>query len=237
MHTPSSTPCFWISDDPHSDVGMWLSHLTRIFSETGLWPLALTTLHDTNERPWHAGELDPGSSTHPSRHDANAVLAAWWKKNAPSEGESEDRFAPLAPFKHAFPGMAPRSPLTNVAHELVELVQALDEGRIGLVSVTRPAEALAVLGWTGPINHFADMGLLGAVLGSWEERFGAYLVGVGFDTIRLEVERPPTTVDAATKLAAEHFAVCSDIIHQGAGSIQEYASALVGRHSWGFWWD
>lgn len=237
LRAPSSTPCFWISDEPLSDVGMWLSHLARAFPKTGLWPLALTMFHDSLDRPWHAGELDPGSSTPPSGHDANAVLATWWKANAPAEGENAERLAALAPFGHAFPGLAPTSTPTKDSIELVKLVQSIDKGRLGLVSVTRPAEALFVLGWMGPINYFSDMGLLGAVLGSWEERFGAHLVAVGFDTIQLGVERPPTTLKDATALAAEHFAVCPDIIHQGAGSIEAYAPTLLRRHAWAFWWD
>ena len=111
------------------------------------------------------------------------------------------------------------------------------KGRLGLVAVERPADALAALGWTGPINHYADMGLLSAVLRSWENRFGAILVGVGFDTLSVIVQRPPKTMDAARSVAAEHFAACSDNVHQGAGSIEAYAEQLVGEPLWSFWWD
>ena len=38
-------------------------------------------------------------------------------------------------------------------------------------------------------------------------------------------------------IAAEHFAMCSDNVYQGSGTIADYASELVDRHAWGFWWD
>ena len=41
----------------------------------------------------------------------------------------------------------------------------------------------------------------------------------------------------AYAVAAEHFALCSDNITQGLGSIQAYAEELPGATSWWFWWD
>jgi hypothetical protein len=75
------------------------------------------------------------------------------------------------------------------------------------------------------------------VLRSWEERFGATVMRVGFDTVDLLVERPALSQQAALAVAAEHFAFCMDNIYQGAGSISEYARQLTGATRWSFWWD
>lgn len=48
------------------------------------------------------------------------------------------------------------------------------------------------------------------MLGSWEERLEATLIGIGFNTIYLPVERPPEEYETALRVAAEHFAFCSD---------------------------
>jgi hypothetical protein len=103
--------------------------------------------------------------------------------------------------------------------------------------VVRPADTLAVIGWKGTVNYYSDMGALSAVLRSWEDRFDAFLVGIGFDTVTLAVGRPPSTIRAAQEIAAEHFAACSDIVYQGSGSIEEYGAEIVDDGVWRFWWD
>ena len=80
------------------------------------------------------------------------------------------------------------------------------------------------------------MGLLAAVPRSWEERFGAVVVGIGFDTLTLAVQRP-VRESSAEAVAAEHLAMCPDNVFQGVGGIREYAQTLVGASSWEFWWD
>lgn len=89
----------------------------------------------------------------------------------------------------------------------------------------------------GAVNTDQDGAALSAVLRSWEERFGATLVGVGFDTIYLLVARPPRSLDAARRVAAEYFAFCADSVYQGVGSIAQLAHALIDGVLWSFWWD
>jgi hypothetical protein len=234
----SSTPgpVVWITREPVAEVGALWRDIAFEFSQHGLWPLVLESLHDADDRPWLVGELDPALSSSPGEHDPRSVLEEEWASVVPSEEEEPDAFARLAPFGREFPGLARMS--EEPADEgALQTVTAGMNGRLGLVAVTRPADALAVLGWLGPLNHYGDMGKLGSVLRSWEDRFGAYLVGVGFATMTLAVQSPPHTLEFAFQIAAEHFAMCSDNIYQGAGSIDEYASALVDQSSWIFWWD
>jgi hypothetical protein len=49
--------------------------------------------------------------------------------------------------------------------------------------------------------------IIGAVLRSWEQRFGARLLRIGADAIlQVLAERPPRTLELATQLAAEFYA-------------------------------
>lgn len=79
-----------------------------------------------------------------------------------------------------------------------------------------------------------------AVLRSWEDRFGARLLELGFDDIKLLVERPPHDLASAQPIAAEHYAVCDEgANHLGPAltTIREIAPALVNAPMWSFWRD
>ncbi|HEY4239445.1 MAG TPA: DUF4253 domain-containing protein [Kofleriaceae bacterium] len=111
-------------------------------------------------------------------------------------------------------------------------------GRLLLVGCMRPADAVHALRWSGALNHESDPGRLGAVLRSWEERFGAYVVRIGLDTLTLGVERPPSAAEAPA-VAREHHAFCPDNIDQSScdGDVDAYAAAIAGHPRWDFWWD
>lgn len=146
-----------------------------------------------------------------------------------------------------WPGLAPEqsAPLTPAERQ-----QALDvmlpqirqehaetqDARIGLVAASRPADVLAVTGWAGLVNHGESLLPLTAVLRSWEDRFGARLIDVGSADLRLIVERPPRTLEAAQLLAAEQVLLADDCIH-GARDIPDIADRLVNGPIWTFWWD
>jgi len=234
---PATSPVLWITDDAVRDAGRLWSRLAAEFPSTGLWPLVLDSLSGADDRPWLNGELDPTGSSKPEGHDVEQVLAAWWDSVVPDAEEDDEALNALAPFGRAYPGLAPAAPVSPVATGAPEEVVRSVSGRIGLVGVTRPADVLSVLGWMGPVNHYGDMGMLSAVLRSWEDRFGAILVSVGFDVLTLGVERPPSNIELALAVTAEHFASCSDNVYQGVGSIEAYAKALVGQQAWTFWWD
>src|SRR2546427_1748977 len=162
-------------------------------------------------------ELDPACSSPPAAHDAAKVIADRWAEAMPSPDETDDEFlATLEPFGTRFPGLA--SAAAGPDNEgAVERTARETNGRLGLVAVARPADAVAAIGWSGPVNHYEDVGLLAAVLRSWEDRFAAVVVGIGFDTLTLAVQRPVRDRLTAEALAAEHLAMCSDNIFQGAG--------------------
>jgi hypothetical protein len=55
--------------------------------------------------------------------------------------------------------------------------------------------------------------------------------------IRLLVERPPRTTEAAQAIAAEHFAFCDECAGQGLRDIPKITASLVNAPTWTFWWD
>ena len=105
-----------------------------------------------------------------------------------------------------------------------------------LVPVARPADVPRALGWMGPANYDFGGSDQSTVLRSWEDRFGAVLVGMGFDVMQLVVAAPPTDPVQAELLAREHYAFCPDNVEQGVGSLEEYVPLVMGNE-WYFWWD
>lgn len=234
----STGPVLWLGSEPQSDGGKRWSALSKAFPNTGLWPLLLQSMSGEPRRPWEDGELDPTSSESSDAEQALSLLARSWSDNMPVEEENDSARDAIRPFGANFPGLASIRG-TSVKHDAPDRVAkeiASKDRRLGLVAVERSADAVAVIGWMGAINH-ADAGSLSSVLRSWEDRFGTVVVGVEFDVLTLAVRRPPITEDEALATAAEHFAFCPDNIYQGVGSIKKYASGLVNSHRWDFWWD
>jgi Domain of unknown function (DUF4253) len=78
------------------------------------------------------------------------------------------------------------------------------------------------------------------------DRFGARLLQIGFDRIRLLVQRPPRTADAALRLAAEQYVFCDECQHgrsemgtvlPGLDTVPGLALWLLTTPAWTFWWD
>lgn len=232
----------WVSDEPVPTIGPLWSELAARFPVTGLWPIVLAPLDLGDESRWWDGGLDPTLSRQPDEIDdidVETTLSGWWSDNLPSPAELEDdQFAAvvdgsLAPFGRTFPGVA-AAPAGEARPNTTAPGAA---GHLGLVPVERPADAPAVMGWTGPINYYDDVGPLTVVLRSWEDRYDAVVVGLGFDTLWMVARRPPRAGDEAAALAAEHFAVCPDQVWQGTETVADYASLLRGQATWAFWWD
>ena len=95
---------------------------------------------------------------------------------------------------------------------------------------------LLVIGWGGLVNCGESLLELTAVLRSWEGRFGARLIDVGYASLRLIVERPPRTLEGAQRLAAEQVVLGGDCIG-GTRDIPGIAARLVNSPVWTFWWD
>ncbi len=240
MHSLTRPPVAWISGRPTSHPGLVWARLSAAAAVTGLQPVLPCGLLSEPGRPWDAGEFTmPEDTAGIDRIDAAGLLYRWWHGHLPDEEDEDDGTdlaARLGPFGRRFPGLAPA-----VGQEIDPewIRRALDQytppGRIAVVPAARPADVLPRLGWGGACNH-RTAAELAAVLRSWEDRFGARLLGVGFEEIRLLVSRPPQTLQAAWPLAAEHYAF-SDEAFRGLRTVPEMASALVNNPFWDFWWD
>ena len=244
----SGEPVAWATVDPVPEPGRVWDALSAALVQTGLVPILLDGLSGYTSRPWDQGEFeDPEDPRRADGLDPAAFLEACWSGR--QSLDDEEMTYGLGPFGRAFPGLAPPE-LTRLLPARRQ--QALDlvlpqvrarkkphaPARIGLVAADRPADVPAAIGWLGLTNLPLDNKLLNlcAVLRSWEDRFGAVLIDVGFAALRLLVERPPRTLEAAERIAAEHFALadeCTDV----SRTVPGIAASLVKAPIWTFWWD
>jgi hypothetical protein len=218
--------------------------------ETGLVPFLLSGLHHDTERPWDLEEFeDPADVTELDDMDAAAVLEELWngQVHEVDDGDEylkdeDEEFAEyiagaIAPFSREFPGLAPPLEDRLTAEELQKVLRSQRAARIGLVPAARPADVLPLIGWSGATNWSPSALPIAAVLRSWEDRFGATLLDVGFAEFRLLAERPPRTLEAAQRIAAEHFAFCDECGGQGLNEVPDIARYLLKTPIWTFWWD
>lgn len=238
----SGEPIAWATDQPVPQPGRIWAALSAAHRQTGLVPILMDGLDGDTRRPWDLGEFtDPVDTSPLDALDAGRVLETMWADSLGTlhDGEREhpDIVRQRAPFTRLFPGPAPpeQTPL-----DPAQLQEALDSlwqpARIGLVATDRPADVLAEVGWQGVTNRYEFLLPVTAVLRSWEMRFGARLLEVGFAGIRVLVKRPPRSLKAAERIAAEHYAFC-DESSGGLRDIRSIAASLVNSPFWTFWWD
>ncbi|HEY1089232.1 MAG TPA: DUF4253 domain-containing protein, partial [Archangium sp.] len=165
-----TTPVLWCTPTKGLRLASDLAQLWRAFPKTGLWPVVLQGLDEGDpQRPWLDGELAPDAEAIASASSfivAN-VLAGRWESGFVDGPEP-------------FPGLAKAT--GAAADHLDAYAQSARGDLLGLVAVHRPADVLARLGWMGAVNHDLEGDEFTAVLRSWEDRFGAVLVELGFDT-------------------------------------------------------
>ncbi|MBW8486488.1 DUF4253 domain-containing protein [Actinomadura parmotrematis] len=225
-------PAFWVSDEPVS--GELWARLRAEHEHSGLWPLLL----DESAQPWAAGQIAPEPVAEIGNYAPIAFMSEVWAEWA--EQVADEDVDDLAPFGLQCPGPAPRGLALEDPGAVADRHARVLAGRglsLGLVAVERSADVLTAVGWQGALNHNEWTAPLSAVLRGWEDRFGARVVGLGFNTLELSVAGPPVTAKHALQVAAEHWAFCPDILFQGPGTLAGYAEEIRGRTTWSFWWD
>jgi hypothetical protein len=236
----SYEPMAWVTTQPVADAGMVWSALSDAHDQTGLVPFLLAGLPGAPERPWDTRDFgEPADVAWLGHMDAAELLEEMWEGHLPTEYEDQELGAPFtamrAPFSRQFPGLAPAEDQHLSQAQRQQVLHALLPARIGLVAARRSADVLPLVGL--PMTDQFDNALpVAAVLRSWEDRFGARLLQVGFADIWLLAERPPQTVEDAQLLAAEMFAFC-DEYGNGLHDIPGITAALMSSPIWAFWWD
>ncbi|MEU7605071.1 DUF4253 domain-containing protein [Streptomyces sp. NPDC040724] len=239
-------PLLWVSGESVG-VGALAAHRGPALAAAGLQAVLFQGRRGL-ERWWEDREFVPDRMSDPDDHHVEPVLREFWSRVVPDPEEGEEGEEIIAPFGRGWPGLAesgdagesgpdPEAAACELADELIGS-GFLPSPRLALVPAGRGADVPTALGWGGPTNHENDTALISTVLRSWEDRFGARLVALGFDELHVSVAAPPPTVARALPVAAEHFAFAPDNIWQGCGSIRAYADeAVTGSDHWGFWWD
>ncbi|MFE2296108.1 DUF4253 domain-containing protein [Streptomyces sp. NPDC059452] len=252
---PWHEPLLWYGDGPAAP-GDWTA-LRTAGRRLGLLPVLVNGgSRDQWPEEW---DLCPDTTTYAGDHDADEVLAGYWTAYADDEvdadgtenaeggevgEEGEDEARASWPGLAPAPAQeAPGDPDTAAA-ELADMITAdpdswLAGARLALVPARRSADIPAAIGWSGPMNHENDVARLCAVLRSWEDRYDARVVVLGFDTMIVSVGRPPTTPEEARALAVEHYAFCPDNIDQSPPyDLDAYAEKhVLDQEVWSFWWD
>jgi hypothetical protein len=234
----------WASDEPLDEPGRYRQCVMEYDAATaagtgGMWPVLIP--HDprfaANGEDW----LDDRERLAPAAHQVGAVdvattLAQWWDPFCCTGGTGC-----LRPYGADFPGLARKSPLRVDPHAEAgntgSILARRGTYRLGLVPAGRPADVPAVLGWTGMIKSTDQVAAISGVLRSWEDRFGAKLIVLGFDELELSVAAPPRTQGRALTLAAEHRSFSIRSFSGQPGNLREYAAGLVHRRHWRFSWD
>lgn len=241
----------WATVDPVPESGRVWAALSGLHPQTGLVPIELDSSDEDLGLPPDGGEflaLEPEDPREADRLDAGAVLENLWRGSVWADEDDPEAMQRWAPFTLPWPGLAAPGPAPLTPAERQHALDVVlpriraahrlaPQARIALVAAGRPADVLAVIGWGGLINQPGSPLLpLTAVLRSWEDRFGARLIDVGYDSLRLLVERPPRTLAAAQRLAAEQVVLADDCI-DGARDVPDIAARLANRPIWTFWWD
>jgi hypothetical protein len=246
-YTDAPLPLLWATNYPVPDAPRVWQILTGMHLDTGLVPILVAFMGgDHDGRPWDEGELDARCDLAAvDRLDAASVLGEAWAGKAPSPEEFErepEFFADwFPPAGSEFPGLAPGQDHALTGAELDRALARFGPARIGLVPAARPADVLAQVGFNGTVNGYGTPELLSAVLRSWEDRFGAVLVEVGFDHIRLLARRPPRTLPDAQAVAPELYIMCDECWPPGKPAIvldvQGIAAQTLNIPIWSMWWD
>jgi hypothetical protein len=225
QHRPAEQPAFWMSEEPVTG-DVW-ARFRAGHASSGLWPVLL----DDSAQPWSAGQIAPEPVDEIAAYDPAAFMAEVWT-------EWHEPPMDITPFGDYSPGPAmPGEPLEDADAAADRHAGRLYGRPLGLVPAGRGADVLAAIGWQGARHHNPLTAPLSAVIRGWEDRFGARVVGIGFDTLDLSIAAPPMTFRHALHVAAEHATFCPEAIVQGPGSLEGHAEQIRGARAWSFHWE
>ncbi|MDO4259155.1 MAG: DUF4253 domain-containing protein [Actinomycetaceae bacterium] len=236
-------PVAWFTSGPFDDpidIMDAVHTLAAHFPETGLWPLTVTGLDDSLERPWLDGELL--GAWQPSDHSFNAeeyLLSEMDPDILEEDPEYAEYYAGLTPINEV-KALHPEVSAPFPAADELYIPWNPETQQIGilLVPATSPADALEPLGWLGPTNHGLEGIGIAQVAKSWEERFHLTVLGASFDVLCFQFPEGGLDRDALVALCAEIYKACPDDYDQNNyTNPQEYIDQKASAPLFRLWWD
>lgn len=243
MESGDEMPIAWATSRRMAGASDAFFALSAAHARTGLVPILLSGSDgmDDFEEDFFGLEGPEDLSLIDSM-DPEEVLSAQWDLG------DEDTFDAYlerlrAPFGAVFPGLAPAERRRLPRAVLRAAVAEEEPAFVAVVAAARPPDVPAAVGWSvfgvdAPGTPEACSLRISTVLRSWETRFGARPLRIGGDSIlRVLVERPPSTLETATAVAAEHLAFADECDGVNGYPVTELAQILVDKPVWHFWWD
>ncbi|MFE2639911.1 DUF4253 domain-containing protein [Streptomyces scopuliridis] len=222
----------WLSDEPVDGIVHWWGAVQERQQETGLRPV-FVGWPDSGPAPCESADVDA--------IDGEEWLATSWEQYRRSRRRPQ--YDPGPPYE-SWPGLAPapaRIPDAETAarRAVADTCPRLPQGRqhLGLVAAARSADIPALTGWPGSARHLRPAEL-SAVLRTWEDRFGARVLGMTGSMLYVSVAAPPTGPEQSVHVALEHLLLCPANIYQSfSETFPRYAVRLRDESVWSFWWD
>jgi hypothetical protein len=204
-------------------------HRSR-FGATGQYPFLIGD-REALGRFEEAEEFNPDDSATIIQTSQKVSVPNWIAKQEELE---DDAFA-LDEIAGDWPYEIP-APRSVSVHRDVLTGKLKPEVYLGLATIVAPWHLPAVVKF-GNWNACPDPAVHCAFHRSWQDRFGAEIVGCSGDVIECLVKSPPTDRKTATALAWEQYWYCTDIVYQGCESVANLAATLLDSRYWYFWWD
>ena len=107
---------------------------------------------------------------------------------------------------------------------------------IAKIPTEKPYEILAYIPMGG-FNECPDNTVHMAIAKYWFEKYGAYPIAIGSDTIQFKVKDPIKDDKQLEELAMEQYLYCGDIVWQGVETLNNLKSSLSNSDVWYFWWE
>jgi hypothetical protein len=235
LTTTAAGQAIWVVEGDQSGTLERWRMVRGAHQHTGLWPFLLTANADMLPDLVHfaaneadLAELSRGEALHSDEVLREmAAMAASDDVDDDGGGERDE-----STYDQEASAVTP-----DVLADIEGWLQRDQPRRLALIEAAQGWEVPVRLAWSGSVNYDLSGGQHLSVLRRWAQRYGAELLTLGFDTIELLVERPPTGKDEALAVAREQFAYCPDIVWQGVGTIGSLAATQVRSHLWYFWWD
>ncbi|WUH91350.1 DUF4253 domain-containing protein [Streptomyces sp. NBC_00433] len=181
---------------------------------------ALADLSDLTELAAQLGFAGP-----PDPRDTSARLGL--------AGPPYTRWPGLAAPSEPHPGPSPDAVARAGVGQMLHYFTTRFTAYVALARVDRSADLPAAVGWDADAPALE----LSALLRSWEDRFGARVIGFEGSSVFVSVASPPLTSRHAAHVALEHVLTGASNLNDGTFPFPDYAEALRGERLWSFWWD